>query len=115
MSTSEQHPRARSNRSKWIIGLLIALGATLLILGAIGAIGQFTSADGPDCEPDYGNCIPVADIGCNVDTDPNCIPVGDVDCPDVGGDGPRFAPGPVAVTGTDIYDLDSDGNGIACD
>jgi hypothetical protein len=39
----------------------------------------------------------------------------DVDCAGGSGDGPRYVQGPVKVTGTDVYDLDADGDGWGCD
>jgi hypothetical protein len=45
-----------------------------------------------------------------------CIPPGpDVDCVGGSGDGPRYRDGPIYVTGSDPYDLDRDGNGVACE
>ena len=45
-----------------------------------------------------------------------CVPIAsDVDCPGGSGNGPAYAPGPVRVIGTDIYDLDRDGDGEACE
>jgi hypothetical protein len=42
-----------------------------------------------------------------------CLPPGpDVDCEGGSGDGPRYVPGPVSVTGSDPYHLDRDGDGI---
>jgi resuscitation-promoting factor RpfB len=38
----------------------------------------------------------------------------DVDCADRGGDGPAYVDGPVRVTGSDIYNLDGNGDGIGC-
>jgi hypothetical protein len=55
---------------------------------------------GGDCDPNYSGCVPIA---------------GDVDCEGGSGDGPAYARGPVDVTGTDIYDLDSDNDGTACE
>ncbi|MGW3770000.1 G5 domain-containing protein [Actinomadura verrucosospora] len=53
------------------------------------------------CDPNYtGACVPIA---------------GDVDCAGGSGDGPGYVAGPVRVVGSDIYDLDRDGDGIACD
>lgn len=53
------------------------------------------------CDPNYsGACVPIAS---------------DVDCAGGSGDGPAYVSGPVRVVGTDIYDLDRDGDGIACD
>jgi hypothetical protein len=45
-----------------------------------------------------------------------CLPPGpDVDCAGGSGDGPRYVEGPVQVTGSDPYGLDSDGDGIGCE
>lgn len=53
------------------------------------------------CDPNYsGACVPIAS---------------DVDCAGGGGNGPAYVQGRVRVVGTDIYDLDRDGDGIACD
>jgi hypothetical protein len=38
----------------------------------------------------------------------------DVDCAGGGGNGPAYT-GPVQVIGRDVYELDSDGNGYACE
>ena len=52
------------------------------------------------CDPNYGGgCVPIAP---------------DVDCQGGSGNGPEYVQGPVTVIGTDIYDLDRDGDGIAC-
>lgn len=52
--------------------------------------------------------------------DPNyiwaCVPIAsDVDCAGGSGNGPAYVQGPVKVVGTDIYDLDADGDGIGCE
>lgn len=53
------------------------------------------------CDPNYsGACVPITS---------------DVDCAGGSGNGPGYVQGPVRVTGSDIYDLDRDGDGIACD
>jgi hypothetical protein len=39
----------------------------------------------------------------------------DVDCAGGSGDGPAFVRGPVTVIGEDIYDLDRNDDGIACE
>jgi hypothetical protein len=52
------------------------------------------------CDPNYsGACVPIAS---------------DVDCAGGGGNGPAYVQGPVRVVGRDIYDLDSNGDGIGC-
>jgi len=52
-----------------------------------------------DCDPNYSGCVPIAS---------------DVDCEGGSGDGPAYT-GIVTVTGSDIYDLDSDSDGTACE
>lgn len=45
-----------------------------------------------------------------------CVPISsDVDCEGGGGNGPAYVHGPVQIVGADVYDLDRDGDGIACD
>ncbi|MCU1701664.1 MAG: conserved hypothetical secreted protein [Mycobacterium sp.] len=53
-----------------------------------------------DCDPNYSGCVPVAS---------------DVDCAGGSGNGPAYVSGPIKVVGTDIYELDRDGNGTACE
>ena len=52
------------------------------------------------CDPNYSGCVPIAS---------------DVDCKGGSGNGPAYVAGPVRVTGDDIYDLDRDGDGVACE
>ncbi|HEX6472618.1 MAG TPA: G5 domain-containing protein [Streptosporangiaceae bacterium] len=53
------------------------------------------------CDPNYsGACVPIAS---------------DVDCAGGSGNGPAYVAGPVRVVGSDIYDLDRDGDGVGCD
>ena len=55
----------------------------------------------PTCDPNYtGQCVPVAS---------------DVDCGGGSGNGPAYVNGIVTVVGSDIYDLDRDGDGQGCD
>ena len=53
-----------------------------------------------NCDPNYSGCVPIAS---------------DVDCKGGSGNGPAYVQGPINVIGTDIYDLDSDNDGIACE
>lgn len=54
-----------------------------------------------DCHPSYAEvCVPFAS---------------DVDCAGGSGNGPAYVSGPLRVVGNDEYDLDRDGDGIACD
>lgn len=53
-----------------------------------------------NCDPNYSGCVPIAS---------------DVDCAGGPGNGPAYVTGPIKVIGTDIYKLDGDGDGIACE
>ena len=65
------------------------------------AIGTKEEQQGPSCDPNYGGaCVPIAS---------------DVDCAGGSGNGPAYVQGPVTVVGSDIYDLDRDGDGVGCD
>ncbi len=56
--------------------------------------------DGPG-DPNYsGAFVPIAS---------------DVDCAGGSGNGPAYVKGPVTVIGIDIYGLDRDGDGFACE
>jgi hypothetical protein len=52
------------------------------------------------CDPNYTGCVPIAS---------------DVDCAGGSGNGPAFLHGTVEVTGTDVYKLDRDRDGTACE
>ena len=55
----------------------------------------------PECDPNYsGECVPVDS---------------DVDCGGGSGNGPSYVYGVVKVVGTDVYDLDRDGDGYGCE
>jgi hypothetical protein len=54
--------------------------------------------------------------GCDSNYADACVPIAeDVDCAGGSGNGPAYVEGPVRIVGNDIYDLDNDGDGIACD
>ncbi|EBA11780.1 hypothetical protein RCCS2_17666 [Roseobacter sp. CCS2] len=59
-----------------------------------------TNSTGSGCSSHYSGCVPNAS---------------DVDCAGGGGNGPAYVRGPVRVIGSDIYGLDRDGDGIACE
>lgn len=65
-------------------------------------LGGTSAAPANDsCHPNYADaCVPIAD---------------DVDCAGGSGNGPAYVRGPVRVVGEDVYDLDRDNNGVACD
>ncbi len=66
----------------------------LFLMGAQPAIAA--------CDPHYRSktCVPIAR---------------DVDCAGGTGNGPAYVQGPFEYEGEDIYDLDSDGDGVACE
>jgi hypothetical protein len=55
---------------------------------------------GKNCTPGYSPCLP---------------PMSDYDCANGSGNGPGYAYGPIYVSGSDPYDLDQDGDGVACE
>ena len=57
----------------------------------------------------------VAPSECNANYD-GCVPnASDVDCAGGDGDGPAYLEGTATVIGSDVYKLDRDKNGVACD
>jgi hypothetical protein len=82
---------------------LIKSAVTRKPVAKVVAVGTKEAAppQGSGCDPNYsGACVPVAS---------------DVDCAGGSGNGPAYVDGPVRVVGNDIYELDRDGDGIACD
>ncbi len=70
---------------------------SLIVLGVMLA----SPAVAETCDPNYtGACVPIAR---------------DVDCAGGNGDGPAYVEGPIYVVGRDIYKLDRDGDGTACE
>lgn len=66
----------------------------------VTAIGTYVVPK-PACDPNYsGGCVPIAS---------------DVDCGGGSGNGPAYFYGTATVVGYDIYGLDRDGDGIACE
>ncbi|MGZ9812305.1 hypothetical protein ACXN5S_17725 [Pseudoroseicyclus sp. H15] len=79
----------------WRLGVLgmVALSGAMFVPALPRAQSQ--------CDPNYtGACVPIAS---------------DVDCAGGNGNGPAYVQGPVRVVGRDIYKLDADGDGIACE
>lgn len=59
-----------------------------------------TTESSSGCNSNYSGCVPNAS---------------DVDCAGGSGNGPEYVEGPLRVIGTDIYGLDRNKNGIACE
>lgn len=73
---------------------------TALLLAASLIIAA-TASFADDCHRSYrGACVPIAS---------------DVDCAGGSGNGPAYVRGPVQVVGPDVYGLDRDGDGVACE
>lgn len=80
--------------------LTVGIAAELALAPVAGALPTPQQHD-PQCDSNYsGACVPIAR---------------DVDCQGKGGNGPAYVQGPVAVVGSDIYGLDRDGDGVACE
>lgn len=82
---------------------LVFVSAAVVFVIALFWFGGMTSpASGQQvCDANYsGGCVPI-------DTD--------VDCLGGSGDGPSYFAGPAQVVGTDIYGLDADNDGYACE
>jgi hypothetical protein len=58
---------------------------------------------------------PTVSQNCTPGYKPCLTPASDYDCAGGSGNGPAYAEGPIYVTGSDPYDLDSEGDGIACE
>lgn len=78
----------------------------IVVTGTKVAVAETPSPPSPppptnNCDENYsGACVPIAS---------------DVDCAGGSGNGPAYVRGPVYVEGTDIYRLDGDGDGVACE
>lgn len=91
-----------------VAAVLVSLPLTFCPVGVLaesGPAGASAQVDGsplgPQCHPNYALvCVPIAS---------------DVDCADGNGNGPAYVRGPVKVVGEDVYKLDRDGDGIACE
>lgn len=76
---------------------LKVLGLALAVLQMLGV----ATAAAQECHPSYEEkCVPIAS---------------DVDCAGGSGNGPTYVRGPVRVVGPDVYGLDRDGDGWACE
>lgn len=67
---------------------------------AVGTKVDEPQEESSGCDPNYSGCVPIAS---------------DVDCSGGSGNGPEYVAGPIEVLGSDIYRLDADHDGIACE
>lgn len=68
------------------------------VVAPVQAVVAVAAPNG-NCNPNYSGCVPNDS---------------DVDCAGGSGNGPSYT-GRVQVTGRDVYDLDRDGDGVACE
>jgi hypothetical protein len=81
-------------------GSRVKPGTTVkLVISDLQKPRTLSSAGSSNCTPGYSPCLP---------------PTSDYDCAGGSGDGPKYT-GYVEVTGSDPYDLDNDGDGVACE
>ena len=90
--TGVWHRQARHAIARRVASATGVVVAAMLISACGSSMGH-----GAGCTPGYSPCIP---------------PGPDVDCAGGSGNGPRYIQGPVQVTGSDPYHLDSDGDGV---
>jgi hypothetical protein len=93
---------ASQRRTDWEVGMRIL--RWLIVAGLAGGAGLMVrpaEAQTSSCDPNYEACVPanVEDVDCNRDAN-----------------GPYYTDDHnFRVTGTDVYELDADHDGIACD
>ncbi|MFN2490542.1 MAG: thermonuclease family protein [Actinomycetota bacterium] len=79
-----------------------------------GLWGSCSTAEGPDSDTASGGGGSAGE-GCTDGYSPCLPPASDYDCAGGTADGPEYADGPIQVSGSDPYDLDSDDDGVACE
>lgn len=91
---------------------VVSIATSVAPVDQVTSVGTRVPPPPPAPEP-----APVPDGGgCDSNYSGPCVPIAsDVDCAGGSGNGPAYVAGPVFVVGTDIYDLDRDGDGVACD
>lgn len=84
------------------VGVLAAVlaGAWILVAASGSAEADTERRGDRDCVRSYARCL-----------NPDTV---DYDCSGGQGDGPSYVTGPFSVSGADPFDLDRDGDGIAC-
>lgn len=100
-----RHETRTSGREGAVLGQLPRPGArtrpaSVVTLVVLHVVAKRTLTPVTSCTSGYSPCLK---------------PAPDYDCAGGSGDGPSYADGPIRVTGSDPYDLDRDGDGIACE
>lgn len=100
-----------------VVRRVVSSGADNVVLEQSPS-GNQGAAPGSVVELVVSNLIkPLAPVvsNCTTGYEPCLAPASDYDCAGGSGDGPMYANGPIYVSGSDPYDLDSEGDGIACE
>lgn len=100
-----------------VVRKVVTSGADNVVLGQ-SPNGDQSAAPGSVVELVVSNLVkPLAPVASNCTTgyEPCLPPAPDYDCAGGSGDGPMYANGPIYVSGSDPYDLDSEGDGVACE
>lgn len=119
-----QSPAARALRQA---GFTVRVTTETRTSGSSGIIVRQSPRGTDRAKPGSAVTIVVADVvrpvappapppqDCTSGYSPCLAPAYDYDCAGGSGDGPEYAYGPIRVTGSDPYDLDRDGDGVACE
>lgn len=105
-------------------GYRVAVSTQTVTSGTDGAVLRQSPVGGTRVKPGGVIRLVVANVvrpvvqapapsSCTPGYDPCLAPASDYDCAGGSGDGPAYT-GPVRVTGSDPYQLDADGDGVAC-
>ncbi len=87
------------------------LSSDVLTTAPVNEVTAIGSYDPPVAQP-----VQPANTGCDANYADACVPIAsDVDCAWGSGDGPAYFDGVARVVGRDVYDLDRDGDGYACE
>jgi hypothetical protein len=78
---------------------LVKPGSTITVVVS-DVVRPVAAPPSQNCTAGYRPCLP---------------PASDYDCAGGSGNGPEYAYGPIYITGSDPYDLDADGDGVACE
>ena len=116
-TTGQQGQKSLTYRVHFVDGVevsreLIAEAITLPPVDEVTTVGTFVAPPPPPppvASAPQGN-------GCDANYADDCVPIAsDVDCAGGSGNGPAYFSGIARVVGSDIYDLDRDGDGYACE
>ena len=94
---------------------LIGDGVSVEPVDRVIAVGTYDPPPPPPAQPEPAP-LAQAGAGCDSNYADACVPVAsDVDCAGGSGNGPAYFDGVARIVGSDIYDLDRDGDGYACE